>query len=233
MKAMKTSAKSFKATLERGAMNLGWTMIRIPFDAAKLWGSRGQIKVRGEINGFPVRSVLFPDGKGDHFLVVNRKMQAGARVKAGGTAQVRLEPDTEARLVEMPEELEKVLNEERALKKWFNALNHSTRNWIAKWVGEVKSAEARARRADQVAERMYSTMEAEQELPPVLKAAFADDPVAYAGWKKTTPLMRRGHLLGIFYYRDPQSQARRIAKMLEEMRQKQTLSEQSRSGGAI
>ncbi len=199
-------------------MNLGWTMIRIPFDAAKLWGSRGQIKVRGDINGFPFRAILFPDGKGDHFLVVNKKMQAGAKVKAGGTAQVRLEVDPETRIVEMPAELEAILNEDRALKKWFGQLNHATRNWIAKWVSDVKSSEARARRAEQMAERMISTMETEVELPPVLRVAFENDPIAYECWKRVTPAQRRGHLLGVFGYRDPVSRARRIRKMLDELR---------------
>jgi len=31
-----------------------------------------------------------------------------------------------------------------------------------------------------------------------------------------TPLQRRGHLLGIFYYRSPEARDRRIAKMLED-----------------
>ncbi|MGH9559744.1 MAG: DUF1905 domain-containing protein [Bryobacteraceae bacterium] len=45
--------KSFLAALERGGpRRLGWTIARIPFDAAKLWGGKGRLKVRGEINGF-------------------------------------------------------------------------------------------------------------------------------------------------------------------------------------
>ena len=47
---------------------LRWVIARIPFDAAKLWGKRGQIKVQGEINGFAFTATLFPDGRGDHFL---------------------------------------------------------------------------------------------------------------------------------------------------------------------
>jgi uncharacterized protein YdeI (YjbR/CyaY-like superfamily) len=199
-------------------MNLGWTMIRIPFDAAKLWGSRGQIKIRGDINGFPFRAILFPDGTGAHFLVVNKKMQAAAHVKAGGTAQFHLELDTENRTVEMPAELEAIINQDRALKKWFGQFNHATRNWIAKWVSGVKSAEARARRADQMAERMIATMEAEHELPPALKAAFANDPIAHERWKKLSPLQRRGNLLSVFGYQDPVSRARRVRKMLDELR---------------
>ena len=35
-----------------------------------------------------------------------------------------------------------------------------------------------------------------------------------------TPSYRRGHLFGIFYYRDPQSRARRIGKMMEDARKR-------------
>ena len=59
MPAAKTTSKVFDAVLERGANNLGWTIIRIPFDAAKLWGKRGQLRVSGEINGFSFRTSLF------------------------------------------------------------------------------------------------------------------------------------------------------------------------------
>ena len=48
--------KSFKATLERLRSNLGWIIVWIPFDVQKVWGSRGRLKVRGEINGFAFRT---------------------------------------------------------------------------------------------------------------------------------------------------------------------------------
>jgi len=75
--------------------------------------------------------------------------------------------------------------------------------------------ESRLRRAEQVAEQLLSTMEAELDLPPILKLAFARDPRAYQGWQSMTLLQRRSHLLGIFYCRTPESRDRRIAKMLE------------------
>jgi len=58
-------------------------------------------------------------------------------------------------------------------------------------------------------------MEAERDLPPILKLAFARDPRALIGWQRMSPTQRRGHLLGIFYYRSPRPETRRIAKMLE------------------
>jgi len=143
-------------------------------------------------------------------------MQAGADALPGTVARFRLEADTEKRIATVSAELHCFLNEERAFRRWFDQLNYSTRKWIADWISQVKSAEARARRAEQVAEQLLATMEAERELPPILKLAFARDPHALAGWQRMSPSHRRGHLLAIFYYRSPDARDRRIAKMLED-----------------
>jgi hypothetical protein len=92
-----SNAKSFRARLERAQSRPGWVIIRIPFEVSKIWGTRGQLRVKGEINGFAFRTSLFPTGKGDHVLLVNKRMQAGAGVTVGTVAQFRLEPDTEKR----------------------------------------------------------------------------------------------------------------------------------------
>ena len=210
-------SRSFRATLEKGTDNLNWTIIRLP-SAAKWWGARGQIRVRGEINGFPFRTTLFPTGTGEHVMIVNKKMQAGARVKAGGAAAFRVELDTEEREAVIPAELEAIFAEDRALRRWYEQFNLSNRSEIGKWIMDVKSDGARARRAEQMAERMLSAMDAERELPPVLKIALANDPVAFEQWKKISTSHRRSYLMAVFYYRDPQSRARRIGKMLEQLR---------------
>lgn len=191
-------------------------IIRIPFDVLKIWGTRGQLRVKGEINGFAFRTSLFPTGKGYHYLLVNKRMQAGAKAAPGNVAQFRLEPDTEERRATVPAELKRCLAEDRSLRRWFGQLNYSTRREIGDWIIQVKSAEARARRAAQIAERLLATMEAERELPPVLKAAFARDPRALAGWQRMSPSHRRGHLFGIFYYRSPEARDRRVAKTIED-----------------
>jgi uncharacterized protein YdeI (YjbR/CyaY-like superfamily) len=214
--ALKPIAKSFKATLERMASNLGWVIVRIPLDVPKVWGTRGMLKVKGEINGFAFRTSLFPTGKGYHYLLVNKRMQAGAAVRPGSVAQFRLEPDMEKRVATVPAELQRILNQNRSLRRWFDQLNYSTRKWITDRVVQVKSAEARVRRAEQVAEQLMATMEAERELPPILKLAFAREPRALAGWQRMSPSLRRGNLFAIFYYRTPESRDRRIAKIIED-----------------
>jgi uncharacterized protein YdeI (YjbR/CyaY-like superfamily) len=215
----KPVAKVFQATLERFDSPLKWVMIRIPFDAAKIWGRGGQLKVKGEINGFAFRTSLFPRRGGGHMMLVNKQMQRQAGARAGTVAKFRLEPDTEEHRITMPVELKRALAEDRSLRRWFDKLNRSTRNESCKWIVQVQSAEARARRAAQLAERLLATMEAERELPPILQVAFAHNSQAREGWERMSPSHRRGHLLGIFYYRSPEARSRRVEKAVREAAQ--------------
>ncbi len=219
------ATKTFSAPLQRTGDRLNWVVIRVPFDAAKFWGKRGQIRIKGEISpagpprraGFAFRTSLFPDGKGNHFMMVNKQMQEGAGVRPGMTAHFRLEPDTEERVVAPPAELLRMLRESKALARFYESLSYSTRREIAKWIAEAKQKETRVRRSEQMAVRLMETLEAERELPPILKVALAHNPKARAGWERMPPSHRRGHLLGIFYYRNPESRARRVAKAVAVM----------------
>ena len=139
--------KSFAAALERLTGRLGWVIARVPFDVLKTWGTR-RPKVKGEINGFRFRSTLFPARSGDHFVLVNKRMLRGSGTVAGSMAKFRLEPDTEERTVSLTSELRRSMAGDRALLRWYEALNYSTRKYIADWITEVKSGEARVRRAD-------------------------------------------------------------------------------------
>jgi uncharacterized protein YdeI (YjbR/CyaY-like superfamily) len=210
--------KTFRAPLVRKPGNLGWTIVAIPFDAVALWGVRGSIRVRGEINGFAFRTSLFPDGKGNHFLLVNRAMQKGGRASSGMVATFNLAPDLEKPRFEIPKELMPVINQDRQLRKYFDGLTPSMRNDIARNVAEPKSPDARRRRAEKLAERLMTTMLAERgELPPNLQAALARDPRLKRGWELMPPSKKRFHLIGLTGYKSPESQQKRLAKTLEEV----------------
>jgi uncharacterized protein YdeI (YjbR/CyaY-like superfamily) len=122
----------------------------------------------------------------------------------------------EEREVEAPAELESIFRKEKTMAKWFARLNDSTRNDIARRITEPKSEEVRARRAEQMAERMLLAMEGEKVLPPILEVAFRRHPAARKGWEAMTAVQRRGHLLGIFYYQSPEAREKRAGKAVEE-----------------
>lgn len=213
----KIVTKSFDAILERAPRLPNWVIIHVPLDVAKVWGVRGHLRVKGEINRFSFASVLFPTREGCHCLVVNKRMQAGAKATLGMKARFRIEPDMSSRKVAPPAELLRELRQAKRLQKYHDELNASTRNDIARWVSEGKQSATRQRRAQRVAERLMLTMEAERELPPILQVALHRNPQARAGWDHMSPSCRRAHLFAIFYYRDPESRARRVAKAVEAM----------------
>jgi uncharacterized protein YdeI (YjbR/CyaY-like superfamily) len=212
-----STAKTFTATLERSGNRLHWTFVRIPFDVAKTWGTRGHLRVRGEINGVELRGSLFPTGNGTHVITLNKKTQKAARVAPGSTARLRLEPDLEERPVVTPPELKRVLRESRRVEKFYAALPRSARREIGYWIAEARHAETRTRRAEHMAERLLETIEAERELPPAIALALARTPGARAAWDGMSPAKQRHQLLSIFYYRTPESRARRIERMIENM----------------
>ena len=209
--------RSFTALLESDGTELHWIIARVPFDIASVWPERNGRRVRGEIEGFAFRTSLFPDSRGSgQILLVNKKMQAGAKSRVGDKVRIWLEPDLEERVVVLPAELARVLNADRKLRRWFDRLSDSMRREICKWAGEPKTAESRNKRAERMAERLLQAMEGEVEPPPVLRAAFLRHPQAERGWFALTPNQRRGHLLGIFYYETPDGRQRRAAKVIEE-----------------
>lgn len=195
---------------------LKWVIVKVPFDPAKAWPQRNRLRVKGTINGFPFRTSLFGSARDGHILLVNKQMQKGAGVTIGGLADIVLEPDFEERAVTVPPELASMLRQDRALKKWFAELSPSARKYIGAYVNASKAPEARVRRAEQMAERMMLAMEGEREMPPILRVAFRRQPRALAGWQAMTPVQRRGHLLGIFYYQSPESRQKRADKAVAE-----------------
>jgi len=219
MSAAKPDAvKTFESVLERTPDRLRWVIARLPMDAGKIWGKRGQLRIKGEINGFAFSSTLFPAGDGTHFLIVNKKLLAGGKTAAGLTAKFRLQPDNTPRPAPPPaKELLRELGQSKRLLKFYESLSPSRRREIAKWVAECKTPDARQRRSRQIAERLMETMEAERELPPILQLAFRQNPRAAEQWERMSPSHRRAHLFSIFHYREPEARMRRLAKVIEEM----------------
>jgi uncharacterized protein YdeI (YjbR/CyaY-like superfamily) len=211
--------KRFRAVLEQGTRALGWTIARVPFDPASEWKQMVRLRVRGDIRShsgiFAFRTSLFPDPRGGFYLLVNRAMQAAAGVVLGEAAEFRIEPDLDPREAELPDELAVLLDDEPALREWYDELTEYTRREIGKWVMAVKGEEARMRRAGQMAERLLATMEAERELPPAIEAAFRAHPKARVGWAKMTAIQQRGELMAVFYYQTVEARQKRVEKLCE------------------
>jgi uncharacterized protein YdeI (YjbR/CyaY-like superfamily) len=212
-----SAAKRFRAVLEPLPGGLGWVVAWLPFDVGAAWKKMVRLRVKVEIEGEVFRTSLFPGAqRGGHFVLVNKKMQKAAGAKVGAMVDFAIEPDLEERTPQVPAELAKLLKSEKKLAKWFEGLSESTRWEIAKWINGVKGAEARQRRAEQMAERLMLAMEGEKELPPILEVAFRRTPAARRGWEMMTETQRRSGLLAVFYYQSPEARGKRVQKLVED-----------------
>lgn len=138
--------KTFKATLERPPGTGTWTYLVVPFDVQKTFGAKGQLKVRGTINGVSFRSSLMPQGDGTHYLVVNKTIRDNIGASAGSTVRVTLERDTAPRSVNVAGDFRRALSRNREAKAAFEKMSYSHQKAYVEWIESAKYAETRTRR---------------------------------------------------------------------------------------
>jgi hypothetical protein len=125
-----------------------WTYLNIPLDISATFGSKGQVRVKGTINGYPYRSTALPRGDGSHYLVVGKSIRDQIKATQGDTVKVMLELDVEERRVDVPEDLAQALESLPLAKDVFNQLSYSHKKEYVNWVLSARQAETRQRRIE-------------------------------------------------------------------------------------
>jgi uncharacterized protein YdeI (YjbR/CyaY-like superfamily) len=215
--------RRFEAVLERIQISLPGIVVWLPFDPVEAWPNRVKLRVRGTIRAadatseaVPFATTLIRSKERGYFMLVTGRLRQATRLSAGSRVEVVLEPDVDERAAVPPPELAKLLKADRSLKKWFEALNYSTRKYLGDEVRAPKSPEARVRRAELWVERMMLTMDGEESPPPILQIAFRRQPLARAGWQAMTANQRRLALFAIFICQSPEAQAKRVERVVAD-----------------
>jgi hypothetical protein len=103
--------------------------------------------VEGTINGQAFRATLEPDGKGGHWLKVDRKMREAAGAEAGDVVTLEVAPVAEEPEPRVPADLRKALAAAPpgVRKSWSDITPIARRDWI-QWIVSAKQSGTRARR---------------------------------------------------------------------------------------
>jgi hypothetical protein len=136
------ASKTFKATIVRGD---GMCYIPLTFDPKAVFGKlRAPVTVT--LNGYTFRSTIAAMG-GPPCIPLRKSNREAAGLEGTETLNVRLDLDTEPRVVKPPADLVKALKAASAWDRW-QALSFTHQREHVEAIEEAKKPETRARRID-------------------------------------------------------------------------------------
>ncbi|HEU4915854.1 MAG TPA: YdeI/OmpD-associated family protein [Acidimicrobiia bacterium] len=140
-----------EATLEEGPR--GGAFVSIPPDGIEALGGGGRIRVVATFDGIPYRGSIVRMG-GVSVIGVLKEIREALGKGPGDELRVSLQPDLEERVVEIPAELEGLLEANPEARRAFDALSYTHRREHAGYVAEARKAETRQRRATKTIESL-------------------------------------------------------------------------------
>ncbi len=133
----------FEAEIE--GTDKGGAFITVPFDVEAVFGKK-RIKVSATFDGAPYRGSLVRMGTPHHILIVRKDIREKIGKQPGDIVRVTLKEDTEPRVVEVPPDLQEVLNKHPEEKAFFENLSCTHQREYVSWITEAKRPETRQRR---------------------------------------------------------------------------------------
>lgn len=146
---------TFEAEIERFSKmgeKTGWTYITIPMEVASQIkpGCRKSFRVKGFLDTLAVAGLSFiPMGEGDFILALNSNLRKQLKKEEGAQLHLQLEEDKDFK-IEMPEDLELCLLEERHCLENFMNLPKSHQNYYINWLNTAKTESTRIKRLTQI-----------------------------------------------------------------------------------
>jgi hypothetical protein len=123
----------------------GGAFVEVPFDVEKHLGSK-RPKVKALIEGVPYRGLLARMGRPNHILIILKGIREQIGKTFGDEVTITIEPDTEPRLIEIPEDLAIEFKKNKEAKAFFDKLSYTHQKEYINWINEAKKDETRQSR---------------------------------------------------------------------------------------
>jgi hypothetical protein len=149
MAFMSTKAGTM-VTFHSSLQTVGSTvLVRLPDEASRSLPSRGQVSVRGTINGHDFETVVEPDGRKGHWIRVTQKLQKAAGLRPGDSVKVDIEATSEWPEADVPPDLAAALEAAPAgvQASWHDITPMARWEWV-RWVNATANPATRERRVE-------------------------------------------------------------------------------------
>ena len=144
----------FTAPLERMEGRFAWSYVEFPHDVQQLFGKKGNVRVKGTVNGVAVDRALMPTKSGYHIIILGGDIRRAAKIKKEGQlVDVEVWLNTEPSKLDIPEELSDTIDFIPEMKAAWDKLKPGMQRSMCYWVGSGKTVETRAKRVAELLRR--------------------------------------------------------------------------------
>lgn len=128
--------------------------VEFPYDVEMEFGTKGQVKIKASFDGVEYRGSLARMGYHCHMLGITKKIRSEINKQPGDPVHVILVKDDEERTVQVPEDLQQLLDANEEAKQAFNKLSFTHRKEYVVWITEAKKEETRIKRVTKTVEML-------------------------------------------------------------------------------
>jgi hypothetical protein len=134
--------------------DLDAAFIEFPYDVEQEFGTKGQVKVLATFDGYEYRGSLAKMGYPVHRLGLTKEIRNAIEKSWGDTVHVTVKKDEAPRIVEIPDDFGKLLDQNPEVKAYFEGLSFTHRKEYVRWIVEAKKQETRENRLQKAIEML-------------------------------------------------------------------------------
>ena len=151
----------------------GRTIVRLPQDISEKMSSRGQVSVKGTINGHDFQTVLEPDGRWGHWFNVTSDQQKKFAINTGNILAITMIQRKEWPEPVTPKDFQQALvtAPQKVKDKWRDITPMARWEWI-RWLNATSNAKTRSIRI----EKSISKLNGSHRRPCCFNLAACTDP---------------------------------------------------------
>lgn len=140
---------------QHGDINAAY--VDFPFSVEDLFGTKGQVKIKAKFDGgTEYRGSLAKMGGSSHRLGLTQEIRKKLGKSFGDTVAVALWQDKDQRIVEIPDDVQQVFNENQVAFGIYQKMSYTHQKEYMRWITEAKKPETRENRKIKMIEMLLA-----------------------------------------------------------------------------